>query len=336
MTGTRESCAAVPRPALDPRQGIGRLNLPMRGIAYVVAGVSVFSAQDAIIKALSDDYPVLEIVFVRSLVGLLLLVAFGLYKGGAKRLRMSMPKAHALRGLTMFGSYTAYYLAIAALPLAETVSLFYSAPLFMTALAWPMLRERPDLSRWLAVAVGFAGVLIILKPQGSLSPAALLALASAATYALSALLSRRIGAEDSAESMAVSATLVYILCSGVAGVLLGQGQFPAGDAPERAFLLRAWSWPRAEGFGLFCLCGLIAAIGFTCLAQAYRLAPAAAVAPFEYSSLPWAVFWGWLIWSEIPGTALWIGILLIVGGGVFVFRQEAMRARTEKRRNAGI
>jgi drug/metabolite transporter (DMT)-like permease len=303
-----------------------RFDRPLSGIAFVVAGVTVFSVQDVIIKWLSGDYPVLEIVFVRSLVSLPLLFALAGLRG-SHRLRSAKPFQQALRGFLMFLSYTTYYLALAALPLAETVSIFYSAPLFMTALSGFLLGEHAGVRRWSAIAVGFIGVLVIMKPQGELSLAALLALGSAVTYAFSAILARRIGETDSAESMAISATLVYVVIAGSAGLALGDGVLGATGRAEVDFLLRAWTWPSMGDFLLFCVCGVIAAIGFTCLAQAYRLAPATAVAPFEYASLPWAVLWGWAIWSELPTTTLLVGIVLVVGSGLYVFRREAIRAR---------
>jgi drug/metabolite transporter (DMT)-like permease len=307
-----------------------RLDRPLSGIAYVVAGVTIFSIQDVIIKWLSGDYPVLEIVFVRSLVALLLLFPMAGLRGG-ERLRVAKPFQQAFRGLLMFLSYTTYYLALAALPLAETVSIFYSAPLFMTALSGFLLGEHAGVRRWSAIAVGFVGVLVIMQPQGDLSLAAMLALAAAVTYALSAIMSRRIGETDSAESMAISACLLYAVLAGSAGLAFGDGVLGGTGRPELDFLLRAWSWPGMGDLLLFCVCGLVAAIGFTCLAQAYRVAPATAVAPFEYASLPWAVLWGWAIWSEIPSATLLAGIALVVGSGIYVFRREAIRARERAR-----
>lgn len=304
-----------------------RLDRPLSGIVFVVAGVTVFSVQDVIIKWLSSDYPVLQIVFVRSLVSLPFLFALARLRGPGS-LRAAQPLLQALRGLLMFLSYTSYYLALAALTLAEAVSIFYSAPLFMTILSGLLLGEHAGARRWLAIAVGFVGVLVIMQPQAEPSFAAALALASAATYALSAILARRIGARDGAESMAIWASLVYVVLSGSAGLALGGGQFAGTSRPELDFLLRGWIWPNATDMSLLCVCGVVAAIGFTCLAQAYRLAPATVVAPFEYSSLPWAVLWGWAIWSEVPPPTLMLGIALVVGSGLYVLHREAVRARS--------
>jgi drug/metabolite transporter (DMT)-like permease len=306
---------------------IPRLDMPLRGIGLVIGGVTVFSLQDVIIKLLSGQYPVLEIVFVRSLVSLLILFALVAVPRRRPVLRFHQPLQQILRGLLMFFSYTTYYLALAALPLAETVSLFYSAPLFMTAFSGPLLGEHPGWRRWSAVAVGFIGVLVIMRPQGEVSLAAVLAVISAVAYAMSAILARRIGAVDSAESNTITSSLVYAVLAGLAGFLLGDGRFAGGNKPEIEFLLRGWTWPTGGDFALFALCGVIATVGFTLLTQAYRIARATSVAPFEYSSLPWAVLWGWLVWSQLPDASLALGIVLVVGSGVYVFRREAIRAR---------
>jgi drug/metabolite transporter (DMT)-like permease len=302
------------------------LDLPLRGTACIVAGVTILSIQDAVVKGLSADYPVFEIVFVRSLVAISLLVALAGFRGGLGSLGTRRPLLHLLRGSFMFASYTCYNLALAALSLPETVSLSYSAPLFMTALSVPLLGEVVGLRRWAAVVVGFLGVLVIMRPEAdSLTPSTLLAVLAGLTYAISALLARRLGATDSAEAMAFSVTLIYIGASAAAGLAFGHGGITAADSPSIAFMLRGWSVPPAGDLGLMALCGVIAAIGIYLLGQAYRLAPAAAVAPFEYSSLPFAVLWGYLFWGTVPGAHLWLGIALLVGSGLYVLRRETIR-----------
>jgi S-adenosylmethionine uptake transporter len=304
------------------------LDHPVKGIACILTGVSVFSIQDVAIKLLSGGYPVFEIVFVRSLVALPPLVAIAALTGSLGSLRTGRPLVHLLRGLTMFVAYGCYYLSLAALSLAETVSLYFSAPLFLTALSAPLLGERVGLRRWAAVAAGFLGVLIMMRPEaGPATLAAFLAVGAAFAYALSAIMSRRLGATESGVAMAFTASLVYIGAAAAMGLVWGEGRVPAGDNPSLAFLLRAWHWPSGHDFGLMAFCGLIAAVGFYFLAQAYRLAPAATVAPFEYVALPWAVLWGYLFWDDLPERRLAVGIALVIGSGLYVLRREALRGR---------
>lgn len=301
---------------------------PLKGIAYLVTGITVFTLQDVIIKSLSGAYPAHEIVFVRGLVGLLPLFIILRLETGAWRPRTRRPGLLLLRGLTGFVSFTAYYMALTVLPLAETATLFYSSPLFVTALALPLLAERVGLRRWLAVAVGFAGVLVVLRPgRGTVEPAMLLAVLAALSYAVMVILTRRLGKSETGAGMSVYSMIFFVLASGASGLALGSGAFDTEAHASAHFLLRAWVWPTWGDLALLVLCGLIAGIGFYCLTQAYRVAPASLVAPFEYTSLPWAVLWGYLFWSDLPGAATWAGLLLVVASGLYIIHRETVIGR---------
>ena len=308
---------------------LGRVDAPMKGVLCVVAGISIFSIQDVIIKSIGGSYPVHEIVFVRSLVALAPLLLIAHVDGGLARLRTRRPWAHLLRGCAMLASYTTYYLALIALPLAFAVALFFVAPLLITALSHFVLGEKARLRRWLAVATGFIGVLIMTQPDGgTIEPAALLAVCAALFYALSVMATRRMGATESGASLAFSATLVYVGANGLLGLWLGDGSLAQGAGhPSLEFLLRAWVLPTWRDFGLMAVCGVIAAFGFYFLSQAYRLAQATTVAPFEYVGLPLAALWGYLFWSEVPDGTTVLGVMLIVGSGLYVFHRESIRGR---------
>jgi len=307
---------------------LGRVDAPVKGVLCVVAGICVFSIQDVIIKSMSGAYPVHQIVFVRSLVALAPLFVIAHLDGGLAGLRTRRPWAHLLRGGAMLASYTTYYLAIAALPLALAVALFFVAPLMITALSHLLLGEKAHLRRWLAVGVGFAGVVIMTRPgDGAIEPAALFAVLAALFYAVSAILTRRLGATESGPSLAFSATLVYLAANALLGLSLGDGALAQSTHPSLEFMLRAWAWPSGHDLALMALCGLIAAFGFYFLSQAYRLAPAASVAPFEYVGLPLAALWGYLFWSEVPMATTVLGVVLIVGSGLYVLHRESVRGR---------
>ncbi len=304
------------------------LHTPVKAVGFLVAGMTIFSFQDVLIKTMSGDYPVHQILFVRSLVALGPLWLIVMLDGGWGTLRTRRLGLHILRGFTMFAAYTTFYLAVAALPLADATALFFSAPLFVTALSVPFLGERVGLRRWLAVGVGFLGVILMLRPgAGVVDPAALLALACALFYTLSIMMTRRLGRTDSGAALAVYATLLYVPVTAVIGLVLGDGALAGGGHASLDFLLRAWSWPTWRDLGFMSLTGLIAAFGFYFLSQAYRLAEASAIAPFEYVALPWAVMWGFLFWNEVPGAATLAGILLVVGSGIYMLHREAARGR---------
>ncbi len=299
---------------------------PLKGIAFLITGVTIFSVQDVIIKTLSGSYPAHEIVFVRGLVALVPLLIIVWLEAGGWALRTRRPVLVFLRGLAGFLSYTTYYLALTVLPLADTATLFYSSPLFVTALAIPMLGERVGVRRWLAVAVGFAGVVVVMRPGGgTIDPAMVLGVLAAISYAFMVTITRRLGRTEAGGAMSIYAMIVFIVASGAIGLVLGDGAYDTEAHASAHFLLRAWVTPTWPDFGLLALCGFIAGIGFYCLTQAYRVAPPSQIAPFEYASLPWALLWGYVFWGDLPGPATIFGILLVVASGLYIIRRETVR-----------
>jgi drug/metabolite transporter (DMT)-like permease len=303
-----------------------RSNRPFLGIASLTIGVSIFSIQDAVIKHLSGQYPVHQIVFLRSVASLLLLLAFVALSEGARGLRSHRLALHGLRGLALFTAYMAYYLGLASMSIAEAIALFFTVPFFVAALSNLVIGEPVGPRRWAAIIVGFSGVVIVLRPTTALfEPAACLPVLAALSYAVSALLARRLGSTDSSGTMALSAAVFYAVASG----LLALAVAPLGAAPDAhaslRFLLLPWTWPTAEDLGLMVLCGVIAALGSFFLAQGYRLAEANTVAPFEYVALPWGVLWGWLFFSNLPDRATLAGGAVIVASGLYILHRERQR-----------
>ena len=302
-----------------------RRDAPLRGIGFILVGVSVFPVQDVVIKGLSADYAVLEIVFVRSLVALGLVGWLVWRERAAAGVSLQRPWLHAARGLLGLLSFTTYYMAIAALPLATVTAVAFAAPLFVTALSALVLREPVDRGCWRALLAGFAGVLVVLRPgTGTFEPAALLAVLSALCYAASQTMTRELGRTHSGATIVVTATLVAAVVAGASGLLAGGGGRDAGLHPSLAFLVRGWVLPPWGALGRMMLCGLIAGVGIYCLTQAYRLAPAGTVAPFEYVTIGWAVLWGYVFWGDVPGPATAVGVVLTVGAGVYVLHRQAV------------
>jgi S-adenosylmethionine uptake transporter len=298
----------------------------LKGISFLALGVVIFTVQDVIVKDLSGLYPVHEMLFVRSVVGFFPLAAVIATTAGLGGFRVQ--RAAILRGLVHFFSYSVYYLALSALPLAETVTLYYTNPLIITALSVPFLGETVGWRRWSAVGVGFVGVVVVLQPGvTAIQPAMLLALLSACFYGVSMLITRRNAKKVSAISFAIHSMVILALCAGLSGLAIGDGRFDTLDDGSAQFLLRAWVVPNWHDFLLLGSCGLIAAVAFYLLSQAYRVAPASVVTPFEYSSLPMAVLFGYLFFGDLPGPATWIGLALIVGAGLYIVHRETVQGR---------
>jgi drug/metabolite transporter (DMT)-like permease len=302
-------------PSHPPRNGIG--------IAFLVVGIFVFSFQDVIVKWVSGNYPVHQIVFIRSAVALPLVLMIVWYDVGLHALATRRIGLQMLRGFLAFTSYTSYYLALAAMPLADVVAINYSSPLLITLLSMVLLKEKVGMRRIGAVLVGFFGILLVTRPgNGVFEPAALLALLSAVAYGCNSLVARKLGETDSGAVMAFYSTLVYLGVSIGLGAVLWNGAGEGQTHPSLAFISRAWAVPTAFDMLLFVITGVIAAIGFYCFAQAYRMGEANVVAPFEYTGMIWAVILGYVVFAEIPEFTTTTGILLIVAAGLFVIYRE--------------
>lgn len=299
-----------------------------KGIALLVAGVAVFSVQDMILKLLSGAYPLHQAMVLRSLTAIPFLLLLVHRDGGLNRLFTPGTRAMIGRGLVMFAAYTAYYLALAALPMATTVALYFSAPLFITILSVFFLSEKVGPRRWLALLAGFAGVLIMVRPGGDLFDwAALLPVLSGLAYAISMISARRLGQTETAAALAFWGNAVFLAAALALSALLGTGQFADEAHPSLAFLLRGWVMPTPFDLMLMMSCGVIAALGLTLLTQAYRISEASVVTPFEYTGLLWSVIYGWIFWRQWPGPLDWLGIAVIVGAGLFILWREAATTR---------
>lgn len=296
-------------------------NHPVRGIIFLCLGVFVFSLQDAVIKQVSGSYPLTQVLSIRSLVSVPILLALVQFEVGWRALRSADFWLLVARASLMFVAYMAYYMAFPALPLADAVALYFTVPLFVTALAGPLLGERASWQVWVAVGVGFLGVLVMLQPgSGLFEPAALLSLVSAAMYGCSMLMARRLGVAQSASVMAFYQNGVFLFGAlGVALVFLGLG-ITRAEHPSLSFLVRPWILPTVGDFLLIASCGVVAAAGTMLLTSAYRVARAGVVTPFEYSGVLWAPLWGFLFFSEVPRMTTVAGAALIVGAGLVALR----------------
>jgi len=311
-----ETKACSPSGTVAPKT---RTTERLKAIAFLSSGAMIFTLQDVVIKLMSGGFPLPEIMAIRCVVASIPLLVLVHYDGGLGRLRIRRPWPLLARGALLLGSYTSYYLAIAAIPLAEAISLSYSAPLFIALLAAPVLGERPRLSSWLAIIVGFMGVIIVCRPgAGVIDPAAMLAIGGAAFYALAQLMARRLGIGERASIMSLMQNLVFFIAAAAMGAFAGRGGFATMTHPSMQFLLRAWHVPDLRDFLLICSTGLVAGVASWLMTHAYRIGEANVIAPFEYVSIPWATAWGILIWGEIPKINTIVGIAVIIGTGVFV------------------
>jgi len=303
-----------------------------RAILFILLGMLCISVNDMGIKFLSGDYPLHQMVFVRSAIGVAISLLILRAEGGWRLLRTERPLLHALRaGLIVVANMT-FFAALAVMPLGAATALFFVAPLFITLLAIPVLGEPVGRHRMAAIAVGLLGVGVMMAPGvdwGDIGRASLLLpVAAAACYAGMQVLTRKLGARSAASAMAIYIQSAFLVVSVGFFLVAGDGRYAEGVThPAGIFLLRAWVWPASGDWWLFGLLGLMSAMIGYCLSMAYKHGTASVVASYEYVALPLAIFWGWAIFGEVPRPVVWLGIALIAGAGLYVFARERAQNR---------
>ena len=301
------------------------------GAFILVLGLFLFSIQDIIIKHFSDQYSVLQIVFARGLIALGILLMVFRFSRQTIPLLTRRPLMMICRGLLGFSSYTCYYLAVAAMPLADVVSITFTMPLFVTAMSALILREKVGLRRWCAVVVGFIGVLIILSPSGAFNRLAVVfAFGASITYATQTIITRFLGTHDHPLTIAFNAIIIFTCASGAISLLmLGDVITISSNHPSLVFLGRDWTMPTNIDLLLMMVIGLIAAAGFYCLSKAYCISEASAIAPFEFTYILWAVVFGYLLWNEVPEPTTILGVFVLISSSLYIWYRERQIARKE-------
>jgi len=295
----------------------------VKGVGFLLLGMLIFSLQDVAVKWIGGDYPVLEIVTFRSLVALPLTLLFYRFEGGRGLPTTKRHKLEYVRGLCYFLSYTTHFMGLAALPLAEIASIKFSAPLMITFLSVVMLGEKVGPRRWLALLVGFVGVLLIVRPGlDSFNMGSIFILISVLLYALAAMLTRKLQSTDSSATMSYFSSLVYLVATfALAPLVIAIGDFPDAH-PSIAFLFQSWAMPSLLDWVVMSGLGFIWAGGMYFLARAYSVALASVVAPFEYMALPIHITWGFILWHEVPTWMTLAGASLALLSGLYVLYRE--------------
>jgi drug/metabolite transporter (DMT)-like permease len=273
-----------------------------RGFALMALAITLLATMDLLVKLLSTRYAVTQIVWARYVLQSLTFVAVTGFVGITASLRSDVLPAHLGRAALLLVGNVSFVLALRYLPLTEANVIGFASPLIITALSYPVLGQRVSARRWLAVIVGFAGILIVMQPGQSLFQwAALWPVVMAATAAVYHITTPLISRHDD------PAISVYILS--VAGALALTAAVPF-----------AWTTPGPlDALGLAGI-GVLGAFGQILIIKAFVLSPAASLAPFFYVYLIWAVIYGYLVFGDVPTATTLVGAALVVGGGIYVYR----------------
>jgi drug/metabolite transporter (DMT)-like permease len=277
------------------------------GILYMVASVFLFSIQNAIGKWLAQSYPIPMLVFFRSAVALLPSYLLVMRAGGPAVLRTRRLGAQFSRAMIFGGSNVASFIAYHLLPLADAVALTFAAPLFLTALSWPILKEPVGRARWIAVSVGFVGVLAMARPSGGGS---LLGMGGALVCAVC----NAVGTLTVRDLTRTDATVAIVFYTMLFMTLMA--------LPVLPFF---WVTPGLVDLALFCSLGLIGGVSQYWTTQAVYYAPASAVSPFNYTALIWSSLFGFVVWSDLPTLPMLVGAAIVTLSGLYLLRHEAFR-----------
>jgi drug/metabolite transporter (DMT)-like permease len=277
----------------------------LRGILSMLAAVTTFSVMDVLLKRLSEDFPAMQVTFLRGAAALPFLLAANAVFGRWSDLKPKRWGLHVLRGFLSVALLWCFVYAVSKLSLANAYAIFMSAPLLITALSVPMLGERVGWQQWLAVSVGLVGVIIVLKPTGAglVTIGGIAALASAIGYALNAITIRILTRTDSSAATVFWSLMFLTIIGGVAA--------------SARWVPVPWAhWPLIVGLGLS------GALGQYFITEAFRLAPPPVVAPLEYTALAWGMLFDWLLWATAPGLRMLTGGFVIVASGIYVLHRE--------------
>lgn len=279
----------------------------VRGILSMIAGGGALTISDAATKWLTASLPIGEILFVRALIVAIIILLVVRRGGSFEALRIGRLRNVGTRAVLAVGSTFLIVSSLALLPLNEVIAILFVGPLFIAVLSGPLLGERVSIHRWLAVLVGFTGMLIIVRPgSDAFQIAALLPVVAALVAATRDIVTRRISKTES--SMGI---LFYSM---IALTLAGLVTAPFG-----------WQPMDVEQVALAAFTGVMFGLGHYFIIEGYRYAEASVVSPYRYANLIWAVILGFLIWGEIPSIWVLAGAPLVVGSGLYILLHERSR-----------
>jgi drug/metabolite transporter (DMT)-like permease len=282
---------------------------PLKGISCMLVSGLVITLNDAVMKSMTADYPIGEILFIRGFFVIIPIALLAWHFGGVSQLRVLNVRNQAIRAALTVLSTVLYITSLRYLHLADALAISFTGPLFLTALAAPVLGEKVGWRRWAAVGIGFAGVLVMTRPGGEAWHwAALLPFIAALSGACRDLLTRRMSITETSVSMAGVSAFAVAVC----GLLT----LPLG-----------WRLPDPADVGMLAGAAMLLGLGQFLLIEAFRLGEAVVVAPFKYTNLLWGVIIGFVIWSHLPDRWTTLGAILVIASGLYIFHRETVARR---------
>ncbi|MDA0220459.1 MAG: DMT family transporter [Proteobacteria bacterium] len=284
-----------------------------RGILCMLASVCIITLNDSLLKWLSADFPVGQIMAIRGLFVFLPVLALARWEGGLHMLRISRPGAQTMRAVFVVAGMFLYIGGLRFMPLADAIAITFAGPLFSTALAVPMLGEKVGWRRWSAVVIGLIGVTVMLRPSGEgIAWAAMLPLGAALTSGFRDIVTRRLSVSDSSSSI-LGVTTLAVTCAGFLTILI---------PPLTGWDYWTWQPMDLAHVAILALAGLLLGTGQYLMIESVRLAEIGLVAPFRYTSMLWAVALGYLVYGTLPDHWVLTGAGLVIASGIYILHRD--------------
>jgi drug/metabolite transporter (DMT)-like permease len=281
-------------------------------VLLMLAAVLMFALMDAGLKLLSAHYPPLQVAALRGLSSLPLVTVWVLATVPARSLLRVHWPLHLLRGALGIAMMAGFVYGLRMMPLSTAYAITFVAPLLVTAMAGPFLKERVGAARWTAIGIGLVGVLVVLRPtgEGMLTGGGLAILVAAICYALGAITVRMLAQRDSTQAM------VFWFV-----VLLSLGAW--------LLALPAWKPLQSSHLWIIAAVGVSGSLAQVALTEAFRRGEASLIAPLEYTALVWGVLLDVALWSVLPDGVTWMGAGIIVASGLYLLRREKAHVEAE-------
>ena len=292
-------------------------------IFYIIAGMTVFSVQDTLVRILSSEVSILQIMFLRSVVGLSILFLYLKVRKIPIIFSSKYPVLTVIRAILFMFAFLFYYICLAYLPYAVTTALFFTTPFFITILSKIFLKENIGFIRLLTIIFGFIGVVIIANPTvDSFNIFMIFPILCAFGYSASMIIIKLTSEKDSVYSQTFHVYLATLLFAPLVTYLGSTFDSSIGDNKVLNFVFRSWELNLHTQYFLIFIVGVCVVAGFLLIFNAYRVGKPFVIAPFEYTILLWSIFYGWLIWDESVTARSWIGMAMIVAAGIYLFYRE--------------
>jgi len=285
--------------------------------------MTILAIQDVLIKLVSGELSLFQIQFFRSTIGIAVIMGYQVIIREPIRLTTAYPLLTVCRGLMFFFGYSAFYFAQSKMPIATMTVLFLVSPFFITLTSIFFFKSQVGYRRWISILIGFVGVVLICQPEtGQFNYYYLIPIIVALSYAFSVIIVKKTADRDTLYQQMILTYLIMGLLSGITGLLFGDGRFDTAENSEIAFIVRSWQFVEIEStFKLFAI-SVLGSAGLLILMGAYRVADPAVISPYEYSLLIWMILLGYLVWGDVPSFNIAIGMVLIVGAGIYIFYRE--------------